>query len=259
MASVSPPRALLERVVAVYVRAYGVSMMDVEVPPGGFKTFDEFFTRRLQPGARPLEGASGVGVSPCDGRVLDRGPVDLGGSLRIKGRLYGVAELAGEEAAPSFDGGEFIVIYLSPRDYHRVHSPADARIQRLEHYPGTLLPVNGVGVRLVPSLFARNERMAFHLQTDAFGPVCLVMVGATGVGRITVPFDDLVTNRGPGPRRVRRYEPALPVARGDELGTFHLGSTVVLFFSPGRTTPTGPGPGEAVRMGRALVLPAETT
>ncbi|MCC7542812.1 MAG: phosphatidylserine decarboxylase, partial [Deltaproteobacteria bacterium] len=208
--------------------------------------------RRLVAGARPLDPDPAALLSPCDGKVLDRGPVDMGGTLRIKGRLYRAGDLAGERHAEKYDGGDFAVIYLSPRDYHRVHAPASGRLVALEHVPGLLLPVNALGVRLVPQLFARNERLAFHFETDLFGPICLVMVGAVGVGRITVPFDDLTTNRANGSPTTRRFEPARSVARGDEIGTFHLGSTVVLFLAPGRASRSGPAPGEDVSMGRSI-------
>lgn len=252
LASLSPPRVVLDRVVSAYVKAYGVSMVDVDVPAGGFRTFDDFFTRRLVSGARPLDPDPSALVSPCDGKVLDRGPVDMGGTLRIKGRLYRVSDLVGERDAARYDGGDFGVIYLSPRDYHRVHSPASGKLVAIEHVPGLLLPVNALGVRFVPQLFARNERLTFHLETDAFGPVCLVMVGAVGVGRITTPFDDLTTNDGRGEPTTRRYEPAQAVARGAEIGTFHLGSTVVLFLAPGRASREGPSPGGDVLMGQSI-------
>ena len=217
-------------VVGLYSRAYGVNLEESEAPEGAFESFDAFFTRRLRPGMRPMHADESAIVSPADGSVEGLGPIEVGGALRIKGRDYQVAELVGDEAEVArYEGGQFAIIYLSPRDYHRVHSPVAGQITTVRSLPGDYFPVNSIGERHVPSLFARNRRVAIVIDTPSHGRVTVVMVGAMVVGRITVsavPGRDV-------PLGVHRVAPALSVERGEELGIFHLGSTAVVFLEKG--------------------------
>jgi phosphatidylserine decarboxylase len=246
---------VLERAIELYVRAYDVDMDEAIVPPDGFRTFDEFFTRALRPGARPIEGDEDTLVSPADGLLEDVGPIEPGAVLRVKGQEYDVGELLGDPAdAPRFVGGTFAVVYLSPRDYHRVHAPVTGSVHTVRHVGGTLLPVNAFGVASYPRLFARNERVAMAQSSDRFGEVVSIMVGAIGVGRISVAFDaSVMTNVGRGPT-THRYHPAEApmLARGDELGTFHLGSTVVMLMSPGQSLDFRVRAGDRLRVGQAM-------
>jgi phosphatidylserine decarboxylase len=248
-------RGVLARAIDLYVRAYDVDMEEAVVPPGGFRTFDEFFTRALRPGARPIEGDETTLVSPADGLLEDVGPIEEGAVLRIKGQEYDVGELLGDPAdAPRFVGGTFAVVYLSPRDYHRVHAPVSGPVQMVRHVGGTLLPVNAFGVASYPRLFARNERVVAVQQSEALGEVVSILVGAIGVGRISVAFDStVVTNVGRGPT-THRYHPtdAPHLGRGDELGMFHLGSTVVLLVAPGQPLELRARAGDRVRVGQAM-------
>lgn len=253
--------ALLEGVIAAYCRAYGVDMSDFVVPDGGFETFDAFFTRRLKPGARPVEMDPNVLVAPADGRVEDAGTVTRDGRFVIKGSPYTLCELLGEELQDSerFYGGQFMVIYLSPRDYHRVHAPVAGPVVRCRHVDGTLYPVNRIGVEHVPQLFARNERVAIHQQTAQSGCVCTVMVGAVGVGRITISFESsLSTNAGIqwGLKMYSKHD-APVLDRGQELGIFHLGSTAILFLEPGPSWRLLKAVGHTVRMGEAVARQAD--
>ncbi len=257
LAARSASPALLARAIDLYVKAYDVDLAEAVVPPGGFRSFDDFFTRRLVEGARPLEGDEATLVSPADGRVEDLGPVTAGGRIRVKGSDYSVGELLGDPAdGARFEGGRFAVVYLSPRDYHRVHAPVAGRVVAARHVGGTLLPVNAFGLENYPQLFARNERVAMFQRSEGFGEVATVMVGAVGVGRISVSFDPtIMTNVGRGPTTVR-YDPASgpSLARGDELGMFHLGSTAIVFTSPEHPVDLVPASGSTVRMGRALAV-----
>jgi phosphatidylserine decarboxylase len=165
-----------------------------------------------------------------------------------------VAELLGDPGAGvEFEGGSFVVVYLAPRDYHRVHAPVDGAVTALRHVPGTLFPVNAFGVAHVPNLLARNERVVVHQRSAVHGRVTTVMVGAVGVGRISVSFDDsVITNDGRQPG-LRVYGDAPPqLERGAELGVFHLGSTVVLFTTPDQPLELLTGFGRRVRMGEAI-------
>src|SRR5690606_25730671 len=141
--------------------------------------------------------------------------------------------LGDAEAATRYEGGTFFIVYLAPRDYHRVHAPVDGPVERIRYVPGTLFPVNSIGTEHVPRVFARNERVVIVQRSPRFGEVTTIMVGAIGVGRIGLAFDDLKTNLGHRPG-VREYGPDAPrMRKGDELGVFHLGSTAVVLVEPG--------------------------
>jgi phosphatidylserine decarboxylase len=256
VARVSAPRALLRVATHAYCKAYGVDLEDYEVPVSGFETFDAFFTRKLKPGLRPLDPEPDALVSPADGRVEDAGLIEVGSTLRVKGRTYSVGELLADRWAGSlYAGGQFAVIYLSPRDYHRVHAPVDGRLRTLRHVPGTLFPVNDIGVRHVPRLFARNERVVIEQANPTHGPITTVLVGAIGVGRISVTFDPgLLTNNGRSHGEIiYGMQDAPYLKRGDELGAFHLGSTVLVFTGPGSGLSLVKRPGQHIRMGEALL------
>lgn len=239
----------------VYCRAYGVELSECEVPPGGFASFDAFFTRHLRAGVRPIDPDPRTLVSPADGKLQAAGTLDGQSRLVVKGREYTAAELLGDvQQAAAFAGGQFALIYLSPRDYHRVHAPVDGHVSRVLYVPGTLLPVNDLGLANFPKLFARNERVVFQQETETFGAVASIMVGAIGVGRITVSFDpSVVTNAGrvPGVRAYGASGPSL--SRGDELGVFHLGSTVLVFVSAESRCDILGRVGDAVRLGQPLL------
>lgn len=225
------PDRVGKTVVNLYCRAYGVELDECR-KTSGFTSFDEFFTRELREGARPLPEDPRVIISPADGRVDSCGPVD-GRSFFVKGRPYRVDELVGDEAeAKRYEGGAGCVVYLSPRDYHRVHAPVDGRIVAVRSMPGDYYPVNAIGVRHVHNLFVRNRRVAIVIDAPpetGLGRVTVVMVAAMVVGRITVTGIDARDV----PEGVHPYDPPLEVRRADEIGIFRLGSTAVLFFEPG--------------------------
>jgi phosphatidylserine decarboxylase len=251
---------MLRAALSVYCRAYNVNLGDFVVPEQGFDSFDAFFTRQLKPGSRPLDADPDALLSPADGLIADAGPVDLGCTLRVKGRNYTAGELLGDERAASvYAGGHFAVVYLSPRDYHRVHAPVDGRVRSLRHVPGTLFPVNDIGLNHVPRLFARNERVVVEQDSVRHGAVASVMVGAIGVGRITVSFErEMITNDGSQFGERVYGEPDAPqLARGAELGAFHLGSTVIVFVSPASGLRFVRRAGESIRYGEALMRKRE--
>lgn len=254
VASSGASRRVIDGAIGLYVRAYDVDLTDAVVPDGGFRTFDEFFTRSLEAHARPMNGDEFTLVSPADGRIEGAGSIEPGARIRVKGHDYSVAELLGEDGA-RFEGGRFAIVYLSPRDYHRVHAPVAGRVHTLRHVGGTLLPVNAFGLASYPNLFARNERVVFF-QEGEIGEVVTIMVGAIGVGRITVSFDPTVmTNVGRGPTTLRYESHAAPnLARGDELGMFHLGSTAIVLIAPTIEATLSVRTGDVVQMGSALAV-----
>lgn len=224
------PDPVGKAVVSLYCKAYDVELDECR-KASGFANFDEFFTRELRQGARTLPDNPSIVVSPADGRIDSAGPVD-GRAFTVKGRPYSVAELVGDPAeAQRYDGGFGCIVYLSPRDYHRVHAPVPGKISVIRSMPGDYYPVNAIGVRHVPNLFIRNRRVAIAIDTPeevGLGRVTVVMVAAMVVGRITVTGIDARDV----PFGVHVPEAPLDVERGDEIGIFRLGSTAVVFFEP---------------------------
>jgi phosphatidylserine decarboxylase len=215
-------------VVNLYCRAYGVELEECR-KVSGFSSFDEFFTRELREGARTIPNERGVAICPADGRIDSIGPVD-GRSFAVKGRPYRVDELLGDEReAKRYEGGLGCVIYLSPRDYHRVHSPVAGALTLVRSMAGDYYPVNAIGVKHVHNLFVRNRRVAIAVDTKDMGRVTVVMVAAMVVGRITVTGIDARDV----PFGTHELAPPVDVDCGDEIGIFRLGSTAVVFFEPG--------------------------
>jgi phosphatidylserine decarboxylase len=229
---------------AAFVRAYGVDMSEAEHGLDAYPTLAALFTRRLKPGARPVDPGPGRLVSPVDGKVAWVGQTQGGAFDVAPGRPLTLAALCGASADGERD---VVVIYLSPRDYHRVHAPCDGVVRRWRYLPGTLWPVFPAAVRGVTGLFGRNERVWAELETPQ-GPVELVMVGAFGVGRMETVFCDLLTNTGAA---ATDGVADVSVTRGGDFGVFHLGSTVVLVLPPGRWAPRVAA-GDVVRMGVAI-------
>ena len=246
------PSGLLVPIIRAYSRVYGVDLSEAAEPPGAYPTFNEFFTRRLRAGARPVDGTPGTVVSPSDSRLSQIGVVPADGRLeQVKGRTYGLDALLGSPGdGEPFRQGLHATLYLSPAMYHRVHSPVEGRVVGWRYVPGRLFPVNGPAVRSVPGLFTRNERVVVFIETEGHGSVAVVLVGAANVGRITLAFSDLVTNSGGRPVQVEPSVP-IPLARGDELGLFNLGSTVVVLVADADLAPAGTA-GALVRAGEAL-------
>ena len=248
------PKVILVPAIRAYARTCGADLAEAALPAEAYPSFNAFFTRRLREGARPIASGPGLVVSPSDSRLSTIGPVPADGRLeQVKGSTYSLETLLGSAE----DGGRFrrgvqATLYLSPAMYHRVHSPVDGHVCAWRHVPGRLFPVNAAGVRLVPGLFTRNERVAVFLDTEAHGHVAVVLVGAANVGRMSLAFADLATNT----RRVRppeRVVPSEPVVlrRGDDLGAFNLGSTIVLLVADPGLLPEASA-GDLVRMGQAL-------
>jgi phosphatidylserine decarboxylase len=259
------PRPARRTVLGAFARLVGADPSEAELPLDDYPTLNRFFTRRLRPGARTWPGAAGVVGSPVDGAAGQIGRVGGGRLVQAKGRTYSLRELleeGGGEGWRRFEGGAFLTLYLSPRDYHRIHAPVPGSIREAVHVPGTLLPVNAAAVAHVPELFARNERLLCHID-GPLGRVAVVAVGAYNVGRIRAAFDarwnapegegGWITNRRGGAVARRAYQPGVPVERGDEIMTFHMGSTVVLVFEPGRVElEPGLRAGAPVRLGMPI-------
>lgn len=245
--------ALLRRgLLRWYVKKYKVNLDECVGTLDDYPTLVDFFTRALKPGLRPIDPAPDALVSPVDGRAYSVGFVHEGRIPQAEGRSFSAAELLGE--GDRYEGGAYAVLYLSPQDYHRVHVPREGLLRRWRYSPGQLWPVFDAATRRVPELFSRNERLTSFLDVGV-GELAVVMVGAFGVGRMRVVYDDITTNDG-GEASEGRLEPARELGRGDELGRFEMGSTVILVCPPG-TGRFSVAPGDRVRVGQrigALIL-----
>ena len=252
--------ALTHAAIRAFVRRYGVNMDEAAEPDvAHYTSFNEFFTRPLKAGARPL--AQAAYVCPVDGAVSQLGRIEGDQIFQAKGHTYSTQTLVGGDAdlAAQFTDGDFATIYLSPRDYHRIHMPSAARLRRMIHVPGDLFSVNPETARGVPGLFARNERVVCVFDLPAVGgetprPFVLVLVGATIVGSMATSWHGVVNPPRPGQVREWRYDEAdIRFAKGDEMGRFLLGSTVVLLW-PKNTVRLDPAWHEAmpVRLGQKM-------
>ncbi len=249
--------ALTTAAVRAFVRVYGVNMAESAEPDvRRYATFNDFFTRAMKPGARPIDAADLV--CPVDGAVSQVGRIDGQSIFQAKGFRYDARALVGGDAAlaAQFDDGHFATLYLSPKDYHRVHMPCAGRLRRMIHVPGALFSVNPTTVRGVPGLFARNERVVCVFE-NAHGPFVLALVGATIVGSMATVWHGVVNPPRSGQLREWRYDDGPQLAHGEEMGRFLLGSTVVMLF------PRGPlsfradwTPERPVRMGEAMATRA---
>jgi phosphatidylserine decarboxylase len=219
------------RLIRWFIRKYDVDMSEAAEPdPTRYATFNDFFTRALRPGARPIAPAHLV--CPVDGAISQFGSIDRDQIFQAKGHHYTSTALIGgdEKFASRFEGGLFATLYLSPRDYHRVHMPCDGTLTRMLHVPGELFSVNPVTARGVPGLFARNERVVCCFDSPR-GPFVMVLVGATIVGSMVTVWHGVVNS--PRVDRVREWtyaEGQVTLRQGEEMGRFQLGSTVVMLF-----------------------------
>jgi phosphatidylserine decarboxylase len=251
---------ITQAIIEWFVAKYHVNMAEAaETNIRGYACFNDFFTRALQPGARPM--ADAAFVSPVDGAVSQLGVIDRDQVFQAKGHSYSTQALVGGDAtlAAQFDHGVFATIYLSPKDYHRIHMPSAGRLRRMIHVPGDLFSVNPATARGVPGLFARNERVVcvFDMPGSSGAPdqpFVLVLVGATIVGSMATTWHGQVNPPRPGRVREWTYDDQdLEFQQGDEMGRFLLGSTVVMLW-PRDTIQLRPDwqPSQAVRLGEKM-------
>ena len=269
LAELQLPRPVRGPLIRGFARMVGADLSEVAEPPESFASVSGFFTRRLAPGTRRWPEDPAMPASPVDAEVGAVGRIEEGRALQAKGYPYRIDELLGSpERAEAFREGRFVTLYLSPRHYHRIHTPVSGAVEWARAQPGGLLPVNDPAVRTIPDLFVRNERLVADIRCDpgsarvAGSRVAVVAVGAFNVGRISSAFDPdwndpstmgVTNRRGSRSPEARVYEPEVPMERGEELMAFHLGSTVVLLFAGGHGV-LDPGlvPGAEIRLGQAL-------
>ncbi|MBK9349571.1 MAG: phosphatidylserine decarboxylase [Sulfuritalea sp.] len=245
---------LTTSVIRWFVDRYGVNMAEAANPDiAGYASFNEFFTRPLKEGARPLANADFI--CPVDGAISQFGAIARDQIFQAKGHSYSTTALVGGDAtlAARFENGSFATLYLSPKDYHRIHMPCAGKLLRMIHVPGELFSVNPVTARGVPGLFARNERVVCVFEGEA-GPFVMALVGATIVGSMATVWHGVVNPPRPGHLREWRYEDQdLRYGRGAEMGRFLLGSTVVMLFPQGSLSFNPEwAPQRTIRMGEMM-------
>ncbi|MFM7403872.1 MAG: archaetidylserine decarboxylase [Erythrobacter sp.] len=245
---------LRDALIRRFVASYGVDLSQAARKVGQFTSFNDFFTRELAPGMRPLADPAQFVLSPADGAVSQLGPVSGGRIIQAKGRDYSVAEILGCGAAEAarFEGGSFMTIYLSPKDYHRVHMPAAGTLAMTRYVPGDLFSVNTATAAGVDLLFARNERLVCRFDGPD-GHFASIMVGAMIVAGIDTVWPNAFRTHAAAPVDEDFADKPLALAAGEEMGRFYLGSTVVLLFEPGRVAWRDDlKPGDPLRMGEAI-------
>jgi phosphatidylserine decarboxylase len=250
---------LRDRLIRFFIRRFGVDMSEAAEPdPLRYTDFNQFFTRPLRPDARPLAVGEGVLCCPVDGAVSQAGVIVDDSLLQAKGQTFSLMQLLGgdEERARPFRNGSFVTLYLAPRDYHRIHMPLPGRLQEMVHIPGRLFSVSPLTTRMVPGLFARNERVATIFATQA-GPMAIVLVGAINVSSIETVWAGTITP--PLARQLRQWRypetgsGVVTLDKGAEMGRFNMGSTIIVLFGKDRVR-WDPiiQPAALVRMGQRL-------
>lgn len=231
---------LKNRLIQAFVRGYRPEMREAAEPdPLRYASFNEFFTRSLRPGSRPIDADAGSIVSPVDGVISQIGQLEDARLVQAKGHDYSLAELLGLEAGSPwpqrFAGGSFATLYLAPFDYHRVHMPLEGTLRAAWYVPGSLFSVNAITAACVPRLFARNERIICVFE-GATGPFAMVLVGALFVGSMSTVWHGEVTPRSPRQRLelpLQSHHAPLHLPKGAEMGRFNMGSTVIVLLPPG--------------------------
>jgi phosphatidylserine decarboxylase len=252
----SQNKALKNWLIEQAVRHYHVNMDEaLETDINAYPSFNHFFTRALKPDVRPIASAANAIASPADGAVSQAGDLDGGYIIQAKGKNYSVVDLLGgsKSRAKQFKDGKFATIYLSPKDYHRLHMPLTGALREMVHIPGRLFSVNAVTADGVPNLFARNERVAAIFDTEA-GPMALVLVGAIFVASIETVWHGVVTP--PSAKSVYTWSYAkqpVQLQRGEEMGHFNMGSTVIVLFAKDAVQwESGLTAGKEIRMGEMI-------
>ncbi len=253
IARVHFPEFLLNIFINLYCSKFNVNRDEYETPENGFKNIDMFFTRKLKNGIHKIDRSESSIVSPVDGRIDQFGIIDNTEIMQAKGINYSLRDLIPSDSAERFKNGNFITIYLSPSDYHRIHSPVKGIIEGYFNIPGRLFTVQDHMVKKMKGLFSVNERIISYIKTEC-GHVAVCKIGATGVGRISLSYTDIETNRLFRKRSEIFFSEGQKsqIASGDELGIFHLGSTVILLFQNNIMSFDSIKTGDKVRMGERI-------
>jgi len=250
---ISVSQKLLKPIIEWYCGKFDVNIKECIIPKDGFKTFDEFFTRKLKPKARVIATGPKTVISPVDALIYEFGTINYTSIIQAKGVDFSIRDLVPSETANNFLDGMFITLYLSPGDYHRIHSPVAGKIIGYFNIPGRLFTVQEYMVNKLKGLFSKNERLISYIQTTK-SLVAVCKIGAMNVGRISVNYADVITNKTFRKKEEIFYnkEQIKSIKTGDEIGMFHLGSTVILLFPKNSVKFSGIQPGTKVKMGQKI-------
>lgn len=247
------PKFVMQRLSAWYCRKFAIDLSEYQVPEEGFRSLDELFTRKVKPTARKVDKAADVLVSPVDARVDQMGKITDATLIQAKGISYSLADLLPSQEYKHFVGGSFVTLYLSPADYHRIHSPAKGRITGFFHIPGKLYTVQEFMVSGLPGLFCINERLVSYI-TAKTGRIAVCKIGAMNVGRISLSYANAVTNKFIRKKQETFFDKQneVKVNAGDEIAVFHLGSTIILLLEKGTARFSGIKLGSKVKAGQTI-------
>jgi phosphatidylserine decarboxylase len=246
------PKGLNLWIMRTFAKRYNLNLDEAEKSLEEYPTIGALFTRALKAGTHTLDQRPAIAISPADGHVLNSGRLNEGRLIQCKGRDFHVADLlANPDEVDLFKNGSWCTVYLSPRDYHRVHHPIEGTIDKAHYLTGKLWPVNQAAVQHVKNLFCVNERVVTYVNSP-LGRVATIMVGATSVGHISMAYDEaIVANKG-NPTCLKEYPVGINIERSDELGTFHLGSTAIVLFANPDVQLAELTDGQAIRIGEAI-------
>ena len=246
------PPLVLHPLIELFTWFFQVDMSEAVEPVWAYSTFNAFFTRRLKPGSRPVDSKPETIISPVDGIVGQFGTIKGGHLIQAKGIDYTIADLLDDPSrAREYMEGQYITIYLAPYHCHRIHSPVFGSVRYCIHIPGLLWTVSSIGVNGVRNLFARNERIVSYLETQK-GECAVVKIGANVVGKIKLVYHSMITNEFRAKRTEVALNPPYLIGKGDELGVFELGSTVICCFKPGQIQWNALAIGQPMRMGDVI-------
>ncbi len=228
------PHWLSQRLISLFAKIYHINLDETEKPISAYKSIGDFFTRRLKEGTRPL--GDSTYVHPADSTITARGMIKQNQLIQAKGKVYSLKSFLGVSSVEAWEGGFYLTYYLCPTDYHRVHSPIEGWVKEIRYIPGQLWPVNDWSVTNIDELFLKNERVVVEIESSkGGGPMAVVFVGATNVGSIRLSIEvDLRTNHGHKrfPQTWSYPDKTLPIQKGQELGMFCMGSTVIVVAPP---------------------------
>jgi phosphatidylserine decarboxylase len=246
------PSFIVKPAMKWFSNRYQLNLNEAEFPLEHYENLGQLFTRKLKANTHTIDQTINTAVSPADGHVLNSGKIDQGRLIQCKGRDFHVADLLQNKAiAEQFLGGSWCTVYLSPRDYHRVHHPIEGQVTQTHYITGKLWPVNQAAVQEVSRLFCVNERTVTYTESP-LGLVATIMVGATSVGHISLAYDaDIHSNQGQSDLQ-KTYTPTITVNRADELGTFHLGSTAIVLFANPNVQLKALVDGQEIRLGTPI-------
>ncbi|OFZ29271.1 MAG: phosphatidylserine decarboxylase [Bdellovibrionales bacterium RIFCSPHIGHO2_01_FULL_40_29] len=228
------PRFLSTWIIKTFAKAYHIDLNEAELPVSEYPSLGEFFIRKLKPGLRPI--GTTWALHPSDSVVTQAGRIQSGKLIQAKNKTYSVVEFTADQGAlKKWDNGVFLTYYLCPTDYHRVHSPVTGVIKKVTHIPGALWPVNAWSTENIHELFSVNERVLVEIETDR-GLVGVMFVAATNVGQIILSFDSTIVGNQllSSAKKIKDYNQT--ITKGDELGAFRMGSTIVMMYAPGVLT-----------------------